>query len=98
MIEEAIKELNEPYGSTFEDISKYIQEHYEKFLPFAHWKILERHLKNLRLNEKLVYTVSGKYMLQVESIEEKEDNKEGIQVMCYSIYSTIYGFCVFLFD
>jgi len=62
MINKAIKELNDEFGSTEAAISEFIRREY-KDLPTAHATIVQLNLRKLYMNGELVCTKNGRYVL-----------------------------------
>ncbi|XP_021730816.1 uncharacterized protein LOC110697745 [Chenopodium quinoa] len=60
MIETAVKELDEEYGSNEESISKYIKENYDG-LPWARSVYLSHHLSRMCENGEIVCTSDNRY-------------------------------------
>ncbi|XP_021738342.1 uncharacterized protein LOC110704834 [Chenopodium quinoa] len=60
MIETAVKELDEEYGSNEDSISKFIKENYDG-LPWAHSVYLSHHLSRMCENGEIVCTSDNRY-------------------------------------
>lgn len=62
MIQNALEELNEKWGSTEESISKYLEKRYDD-LPWAHSAVLKHHLEKTCESGDIVLTRAEKYRL-----------------------------------
>ncbi|XP_021727109.1 uncharacterized protein LOC110694241 [Chenopodium quinoa] len=77
MIETAVKELDEEYGSNEESISKYIKENYDG-LPWAHSVYLSHHLSRICENGEIVCTSDNRYTTPA-LIEERNSRGEQLK-------------------